>query len=189
MPRHRSKAAICPTNAVFLITFMPSEGASRCRECSCVLCSGLDTPTFLSWKKTVADIWPPVTAAACLSSVECHYFCVFSSYISTYQGSVSRPTDIFIFYQSDPISRLNRDGSAQTPEIQPFIKSMLQMINSDVQLLVGSSQAISVWLMSCARLLLVELMTEMYFQCVSHHLSIYLISLSITGLCVHHTGG
>lgn len=41
------------------------------------------------------------------------------------------------------------------------------MINSGVQLLVVSSQAISVWLMSCARLLLDELMTEMYFQCIS----------------------
>lgn len=144
---------------------------------------------FPQLEKTVVDIWPQVTAAACLSSVDVIISVLFSSYISTYQCSVSQPTDIFIFYQSDRISRLDGDDSTQTPEIQPFVKSMLQMINSDVQLLVGSSQAISVWLMSCARLLLVELMTEMYFQCISHHLSVYLISLSITGLCVHHTGG
>lgn len=144
---------------------------------------------FPQLEKTVVDIWPQVTAAACLSSVECHYFYLFPSYISTYQCRVSKPTDVFIFYQSDPISLLDRDDSALTPEIQPFIKSTLQMINSDVQLLVGSSQAISVWLMSCARLLLVELMTEMYFRCISRHLRVYLISLSITGLCVHHTGG
>lgn len=47
VPRHPSNAAICPTNAVLLITFTPSEGESRCRECSCVLGSAPDAPTFL----------------------------------------------------------------------------------------------------------------------------------------------
>lgn len=51
---------------------MPSEGASRCRECSRVLRSG--TPTFPSWKKNCGRQMASSYAAACFPERRVSFF-------------------------------------------------------------------------------------------------------------------
>lgn len=66
------------------------------------------------------------------------------------------------------------------------IKSTLLMMNSDMQLLVVSTQAISVWLISCARLLWRNWWQKCTFNASPRHLSVYLISLHHRSVCSSH---